>query len=75
MEKAQNPQPEIADVGVVDVAGDDVAHRVADTSRAQVVGRRADGGEVAPARLEQSRDVVLVERVALAYLRQADLRA
>ena len=48
-----------ADVGVVDVAVDDVGDGVADAARAQRVGRAADGCEVVAARREQRDDVGL----------------
>ena len=59
-----------ADVGVVDVAIDDVGHGVADALGAQCVGRPADGGEVRAARVEQRDDVGLVQADALCDARQ-----
>ena len=51
-----------ADVGVVDVAVDDVGDRVADAPGAQLIGCPADGREVRPPRIEQRHDVRLVQR-------------
>src|SRR5262249_21277050 len=55
---------EIADVGVIDVAGDDVADRVAVDLAAQIVGGGADPVEFPTARLEQPHDVSLGQRFA-----------
>ena len=59
-----------ADVGVVDVAVDDVGDGVADALGAQLVGRPADGREVRPARVEQRHDVRLVQADAVGDARQ-----
>lgn len=55
---------ERADVGVVDVARDDVAHNVAIHLAAQIVGRTADRGKVIAARPEQGDDFALVQALA-----------
>ena len=55
---------EIADVGVVDVAGDDIGDRVAIDLAAQPVGRGADQVESIAARLEQGDDVAFAEGFA-----------
>ena len=52
---------EIADVRVLDVARDDVAHRVAAHLAAEPVGGGEDALPLLAARLEQARDRVLVE--------------
>ena len=54
-----------ADVGVVDVAVDDVGDRVADAPGAQLVRRPADSREVRPARVEQYYDIRLVQALSL----------
>src|SRR5690606_37510109 len=48
---------EIADVGVIDIAIDDIAHRVAVDRLAQLVGLRHHVREVQPARVEQACDI------------------
>ena len=55
---------EIADVGVLDVARDDVAHLVAVHVAAEPVGGGEDALALVAARLEQPRDRVLVQLVA-----------
>ena len=50
-----------ADVGVIDVAVDDVGDGIAAARPAQRVGRAAHGREVRPARLEQPDDLGLAE--------------
>src|SRR5262249_23037823 len=57
---------EIADVGVVDVAGDDVGHGVAIDLTAQPVGGGADHVELVAARLEQPDYLGFAEGVARA---------
>ncbi len=55
---------EIADVGVVDVAGDDIGDRVARDLAAQPVGGLAHRGELVAARREQANDVGFGKRFA-----------
>src|SRR5208283_4412633 len=55
---------EIADVGVVDVAGDDIADRVAIDPTAEPVGGVADGGEAFAARGEELDDIGFAKRFA-----------
>ena len=55
---------EITDIGVVDVAGDDVAHRVAAMRGAQRVGRRAHDMKGIAAACEQRDDFIFVQRSA-----------
>src|SRR4051794_24289934 len=55
---------EIADIRVVDVAGDDVGHRVAVHLTAQPIGGGADNVELVPARLEQADDIRFGQRLA-----------
>ena len=64
------PAAEVADVRVVDVARDDVAHRVAAHLAPELVRRLEDGVERRAPGLEQGGDVVLVERDLLAHLRE-----
>src|SRR6185295_87209 len=54
-----------ADVGVVDVAVDDVGHGLPAARGPERVGGAAHRGEVAPARLEQPRDLGFAEAFAL----------
>src|SRR5207248_3956740 len=61
---------EVADVRVVDVAGDDVGDRVAADLAPERVGGRDDRGEVTAAGPEELGDVVLVELDLLAHLGQ-----
>ena len=55
---------EVADVGVVDIAIDDIGDLVAIDLAAQRVGRSHDGHEVVTPRGEQFSDLRLVERLA-----------
>src|SRR5215469_8116039 len=55
---------EITDVGVVDVAGHDIAHDVAVDPLPELVGGFAYLGEGVAARLEQADDVVLAKWLA-----------
>jgi hypothetical protein len=55
---------EIADVGVVDVAVDDVAHDVAADGLAQRIGGAGDMAVVGIARREQAHDLGMVEPLA-----------
>ena len=57
------PAAEVADVRVLDVAGDDVAHLVAADLPAEPVGRGEDPLPLLPARLEQAHELVLAELV------------
>ena len=61
------PALEVADVGVVDVAVDDVAHGLAVALAAQRIGRLADRARFTTASLEQPDDLRFVERRALAH--------
>jgi len=65
------PAAEVADVRVVDVAGDDVGDRVAADLAAELVGSGDDGREVLAAGAEQLGDVVFVELDLPANLRQS----
>src|SRR5262249_31229584 len=55
---------EITDVGVVDVAGDDVGNHVAIASLPKFAGRRADRRELVAAAAKQPHDVGFAEAVA-----------
>jgi hypothetical protein len=52
-----------ADVGVVDVAVDDVADRVADALGAQLIGGPADGREVRPRAASNSATIPVIEPI------------
>src|SRR6185295_19243131 len=53
-----------ADIRVIDVAGDDVAHAVAAGCRAQRIGRRADFAKALAARRKQRDQIRLTEPAA-----------
>src|SRR5262245_53569944 len=55
---------EITDVGVVDIAGDDVGNDVTIAGLPQRVGRRADRSKLVAAATKQPHDVGFPERVA-----------
>jgi hypothetical protein len=61
---------EITDVGVVDVAGDDVAEVVAAMRRAERIGRLADDVKGVTATCEESDNIVFIQRPALDRSRQ-----
>ena len=61
---------ERTDVGVVDVAGDDIAHGVAVHLAAQIVRCAADRGEIVAARAEQLHDLAFAERDTALHFRQ-----